>query len=357
MNLWVEVDPAALEANARAVMALLGTTPLCAVVKGNGYGHGAVIAACAFLAAGAERLAVTSVDEAVELRAARIEAPILLLASHAPDEAEAVVEQRLAATISDLGAAERLSAVAGDQTVPVHLLIDCGMGRDGCLPGDAPAQAAAVAALPGLDLDGVYTHFPTALSRDKSATRRQLGLFLETVKRLPARPRLVHAANSAAAVDLPESRLDLARIGTLLYGQYPSRWVSRAVQLRSAWRLCARLVEVRSLPAGATIGYGSEVRLRRATRVGTLLVGWSHGFTLQPASLARGLRGLAHALRPEPPAVTIAGADCPVLGRIAMQSCTVDLTAAPEARVGDIAEVPARRVTVPSSVVRVEVRS
>lgn len=357
MNLWVEVDPAALEANARAVTGLLGSTSLCAVVKANGYGHGAVIAARAFLAAGAERLAVSSVDEAVELRAAGLDGTILLLASHAPDEAEAVVEHRLTATISELGAAERLSRAAGDQTVPIHLLVDCGMGRDGCLPSESPAVAAAVASLPGLTIEGVYTHFPTALVRDKSATRRQLGLFLETVDRLPARPPLVHAANSAAAVDLPESRLDLARIGTLLYGQYPSRWVTRAVELRSAWRLCARLVEVRTLPAGATIGYGSEHRLRRATRVGTLPVGWAHGFTLQPASLHRGLRGLAHALRPEPPAVTLHGRRCPVLGRVAMQSCAVDLTAAPEAQVGDVAEVPARRVTVPPNVARVEVRS
>lgn len=358
MSVWAEIDSNALTANARAVAAMLGERcRLCAVVKANGYGHGAVIAARAFLAGGASWLAVTTVDEAAELRAAGIDAPILLLASHLPEQAPAVVELGLTATVSDLAAARALSDAAGRRPVAVHLLIDVGMGRDGCLPGAAPALWRELHALDGLRPEGAFCHFPAAMQRDKVPTRRQLDAFLQVAARLAPKPALVHAANSAAAVDVPESRLALARVGTLLYGQYPSPHTTRALELQNAWRLCARLVEVRELPAGATIGYGSECRLARPTRVGTLLCGWQHGFTLLPESLARGLRGAVGALRRDAPHVLIAGRRCPVLGRIAMQSCTVDLSEAPQAEVGDVVEVPARRVTVPASVPRRERRS
>jgi alanine racemase len=131
--------------------------------------------------------------------------------------------------------------------------------------------------------------------------------------------------------------------------------VTRLDGLREAWSLRARLVEVRRLSAGATVGYGSTCRLRAPRLVGTLLVGWQHGFTLQPASLASGLRGLRAALRPAAPNVTIGGVSCPVLGRVAMQSCAVDVTDVPKVAVGDVATISCRRVTVERGVPRVAV--
>ena len=157
------------------------------MVKGNGYGHGAVIAAEAFLAAGAARLAVTTVAEGAELRAAGIEQPILLLASHAPDEADEVLAHGLTATVVDGGAAQGLARAAERRGVvaDVHLLIDTGMGRDGTRPGDVPVMAAIIAAEPALRLAGAFTHFPTATERDKTPVRQQLALFRQAATALP----------------------------------------------------------------------------------------------------------------------------------------------------------------------------
>jgi alanine racemase len=358
MTAWVEVRPAVLTANAAIVCELLGPNcRLAAVVKGNGYGHGAVLAARALVAGGAALLAVSSVAEAVELRAAGLDGEILLLASHAPDEAETIVEHNLIATVSNAEAGARLAAAARRQGVVAraHLLIDCGMGRDGAPAAEAAEVHRRLLATAGLSLEGVFTHFPTSIARDKEPTRRQLATFLAVVAQMSPRPALCHAANSGAAVDVPASRLDLARVGTLLYGQRPSRWVSPVAGLAEAFSLKARLVEVRRLPAGATIGYGSECRLKSSRLVGTLAIGWQHGFTLAPASLGRGWRGLRALLKPAPATVTIGGVECPVLGRVAMQSCAVDVTAVPQVAVGEVATVPARRVTTDRGLPRVAV--
>lgn len=356
MTTWVEVRPSALTANAAAVCDLVGPdVELCAVVKANGYGHGAVHAARAFVAGGARSLAVTTVAEAAELRAAGLDSEVLLLASHAPDEAADVVGLGLLATVSDAGAARRLDSAAAAQgrSVAVQLLVDCGMGRDGVPAAELASLAEVVAACPHLRLDAACTHFPTAIARDKGPTRAQLAAFLAAVGTLPQRPHRLHAANSGATVDVPEARLDLVRVGTLLYGQYPSEHVSRVLALQDTWALKAALVEVRRLPAGATIGYGSECRLREPRLVGTLLVGWQHGFTLAPASTSRGLRGLKAWLRPAAPRVTVAGVSCPVLGRVAMQSCVIDVTDVPGVAPGAVATVPARRVTTDRGLPRV----
>lgn len=357
MSVWIEVDRGALEHNCRAVCELVKPARLCAVVKANGYGHGAVIAAEAFLAAGVSSLAVTAVDEAVQLRDAGLDAPLLLLASHAASDSPTVIEFDLTTTVSDLGAGQRLAALAREagRAVKVHLLVDCGMGRDGALPAAAPATYAALCGLDGLEVEGVFTHFPNSIAADKRQTRAQLARFLSVVDQLQPRPAVVHAANSGAAVDVPESRLDQVRVGTLLYGQYPGTHVSRVLDLRNTWTMKAALVEVRELPVGATIGYGSELKLSQPRRVGTLLVGWQHGFEVTPSSALRGIRGALRALKYRPPAVTVKGVRCPVLGRISMQTCTVDVTDVPDVRVGDEALIPCRRVTADRGIRRVVV--
>ncbi len=354
MTTWVEVRRDALIANARAVTELVAPAGLCAVVKANGYGHGSVIAAEAFVAGGATMLGVGTIDEAEELRAGGIDHPILLLAAHLPEDAGRVIAADLTAAIGCSAAAEALNEAAGEagRVAPVHLLIDTGMGRDGALPESAPALHRAVQGLAGLAIEGVFTHFPNSAARDPEPTRRQLGRFLELVGRLCPRPMLVHAANSAAALRLPEARLDLVRVGTLLYGQYPGPDLPRPLELQPTWALKSRLVEVRRLPAGARIGYGSETVLSRERLVGTLLVGWQHGLSLEPASLNAGWRGALRALRRRPPTVTVKGVPCPILGRISMQTVCLDVTDVPDAAVGDIAELPARRVTVDRGIPR-----
>mgnify|MGYP000846033662 CR=1 FL=1 len=355
MTAWVEVDLAALRHNLGQVRSIIGpATLLCAVVKGNAYGHGAVSAAQAFVAAGADWLGVTTGDEAVELREAGLRVPILLLASHAPDEAEAVAELGLVPFVSAAEAAQTLAAAARalDATQDVHLLLDCGMGRDGAPPETVSQLAEQVRRDPNLRLAGLATHFPQATSPNRAITLAQFRRF-EGLANLVGADVLRHCANSAACLDLPETRLDMVRVGTLLYGQYPAPHLAGPLELRPTWRLKARLVEVRRLRAGSTIGYGSEVKLARETRVGTMLLGWQQGLTLEPASVWRGARGLRRWLRREQPSVTVNGHRCPLLGRVSMQSCAIDLTNAPEAVVGSEVEVSARRVTVDRALPRI----
>jgi alanine racemase len=168
-------------------------------------------------------------------------------------------------------------------------------------------------------------------------------------------PGLRHAANSAAALRLPESRLDAVRLGTLLYGQYPSKFVPRMDGLDpQTWCARARVVFVRDLPSGASIGYGAEVTLRKPTRAAVIAVGFADGFGMAPASLFHGRRGVGAVLRHDRPFVVLHGATAPVLGRIAMQMVVVDVSQSPKTvEAGDIAEIPVRRLAASSRLPRV----
>jgi alanine racemase len=148
-------------------------------------------------------------------------------------------------------------------------------------------------------------------------------------------------------------RLDAVRPGTLLYGQYPSAAVPRGLDLRETWRMHARIVAVRDVPAGSAVGYGGEYVTRRPSRLAVLPVGYADGFTVAPASTNTGWRGLKALLRPAPLLVTVRGRRAPVVGRVAMQVCTLDVTDLPGVAVGDVVTVPARRITAGARLPRV----
>ena len=186
------------------------------------------------------------------------------------------------------------------------------------------------------------------MEKDETATRRQFDEFdrvLRGLERAGIDPGLRHCANSAALVRFPDLRLDAVRPGTILYGQYPSAAVPRTLDLRETWRMSARVVAVRDMPAGSAIGYGGEFVTRRPTKLAVLPVGYADGFTVAPASVGAGLRGLKNLLRPAPVTVTVRGKRAPVVGRVAMQICTVDVTDIAGVSVGDVVTIPARRIT------------
>jgi alanine racemase len=287
---WVEVDLDAVRANVRTTLGVLRrSAQLLAVVKADGYGHGAAPVARAALEAGATWLGVALPEEALQLRAAGIQAPVLVF-GYSPSEA--VVQgaaQGVSFTVfSPSSLHEAVQAASRSEVgVAVHLKVDTGMTRVGFPPEEAAEVADRIAATPGLHLEGVYTHFACA-DTDRSFTESQLRNFLAVVDLLRSRghhPPFVHAANSAATFSLPDSHLDLVRVGIALYGISPG---VAAPPLRPAMRVVARPVQVRRVPAGTPVSYGATYRTPRTTRIVTVPVGYGDGI---PRSLSN--RGFA----------------------------------------------------------------
>jgi len=359
---WVEISLDALRSNFDALARFAGV-PVCAVVKSNAYGHGLVPVARAFADAGARMLAVTRWEEARELRSGGVRAPVLLLTPISIDAASEAIALDVSLCVSSADEIDGLAAAAraSGRTAQVHLKIDTGMGRLGVRPRDAVDVARRIHETPELALDGVWTHFAAAgtppgerqLHRFESV-RRELGKY--------AARALVHAANSAATIAMPASRYDMVRVGTALYGLDPPH-VRVPFPVRDPFTWYARIVSVRTVEPGDTVGYGSEWRASRRTRVATIAVGYADGFGVEPAARTETLPEAAKAgaraalvaagRRPSPRAVTIAGKRAPVVGRISMQQATISVDGIEGVRAGDVAVVPARRVLVSPSIARV----
>jgi alanine racemase len=350
---WVEVDLDALEDNMRGLRRLVPQpTLIMAVVKADGYGHGIREAAEAFLAGGADWLGVADLWEAQKLREANIKAPLLVFAP-APNMEKFSLSLDVRSTVCDLETARALASLARKRgkTVKVHMKVDCGMGRLGVLPGEAGDFAGQLIRLEGLELEGIYTHFPQA--DNSSLTRRQLAVFLEAEASLKARGiqiPLVHAANSTALLRFPPSHLGMVRPGTVLYGQG-----AHGLSLHPTWRLKTNLVYTRLLPQGHRVGYGGEYKTSRPTLAGVLPLGYADGLTLEPAlrsplrRLLAALQGFFHVH----PAVWIDGKQTPFLGRVSMNMASIRL---PENHREDTVELAARRTTISRRLPKVYLR-
>ena len=288
---WAEISASAIAHNVRALKEVLGDTLFCAVVKANGYGHGAQLAAKAALDGGADWLAVAIVDEGIELRGSGVSVPILLLAEIPPDTIADALSHSLTLTIGSLEGAR--AAVANAERLGglhrVHLKVDTGMHRMGVAPESVDEVVDALLASRAIDLEGVYTHFSVAdgsSAQDREFTRTQIELFASVLDRLEARgvrPRLVHAANSAGALGYPSARLSMARIGLALYGYLPEGWLGavleeRGLTLRTALTLRAQVVAVRRVEAGERPSYGRRRALERAANIATVPFGYADGY-------------------------------------------------------------------------------
>jgi alanine racemase len=280
---WAEVDLAAIRHNASLLAGRVAPARLCAVVKADAYGHGSVAVAKAALEGGASWLAVAIVEEGAVLRDHHIDAPILLLSQPPAESMDAVVARRLTPTLyteQGVEAAAKAVASAGAASLDVHVKVDTGMHRVGAGAQEALAVVQAVAERPELNFGGLWTHFAVADEPGNPFTDRQCSRFDDVVARLPARPPLVHACNSAGALAHPEARHDMVRCGIALYGVAPSPALA-AVQpvegLRPALSLRARVSYVREVPAGEAVSYGLRRPLERTARVATVSVGYADG--------------------------------------------------------------------------------
>jgi alanine racemase len=325
------VDLAALSHNYAEAERLAGGRQVIAVVKADAYGHGAVPVARRLVAAGAKRLAVATVAEAAELRAAAVRVPILVLGGvHDAAEADDAAALDLVPAIQHGGHVPLLARAARERgaRLAVELEVDTGMARMGVAPEDVAALSAAIAREASLALEGVYTHLACADEADLGPTRRQLALFGEVLAGLRARalaPARVHVANSAGLVagaelgDALPPEVNAVRPGLLLYGVQPSATRAPAAALRPVMSLRTRVSNVRHVRRGDPVGYGATFRAKQRGRVATLPIGYADGI---PWSL--GNRG--HVL--------LRGRKVRIAGRVSMDLVTLDVGEGP-VEIGD----------------------
>jgi alanine racemase len=325
---WAEIDLDALRHNVRLLAARAAPARVWAVVKANAYGHGAIACGRAALEAGATGLAVVCVDEGEELRQAGLDAPILVVGYTPPSDAERVVALRLRPTV---GAPELVEALAAagrraGWTVPIHLELESGLNRHGLSPDALVQLAERARATPGIEVEGLFTHFAAAEEGDQRFTRRQFEVLREVSGRLPfVKER--HCSASASVLLDREMALDAVRTGLSMYGYRPAPWCGTDADLRPVLSLRARVARVLEVERGATVGYGRTWAAARASRIALVMCGYADGYR-------RGLGNRAHLL--------VRGRRAPVVGRVAMDMCMVDVTAVPGAAPGDVATLVGR---------------
>ena len=318
---WADVDASAIAHNTSLVKQLVGEkTAVMAVVKANGYGHGAVPAARAALQGGATWLGVSSVHEGIELRKAGIEVPILNLGYTPPAALSAAVAAKLALTVYDQGGLALLKTAATE--IGVHVKVDTGMHRLGAAPAEAVRVAVEVAADPNLRLEGFWTHFADA--KDAAFTREQLHIFLDArtaLLRAGVTNFLSHAAGSSGLLHFPEARLDLVRPGLIIYGVRPVPSWSDLPGLRPALRWQTIVTHLVTVPIGESVGYGRRFIARQPARVATIAVGYADGLHRRASESGRAI---------------VRGVAVPIAGTISMDQAALDVTAVPGAAVGDV---------------------
>lgn len=326
---WVEIDLDAVAGNVRQAQEIVGAqVGLCAVLKADGYGHGAVSVARTALNNGAAMLAVACLAEAITLRRAAIEAPILVLGYTPAWQARETVRYDVTAAVYDLDVARALNQAAADMNRPalIHIKVDTGMARLGLLPGEVLVFAQQLLMLPGLSVEGIFTHFSVADSVDPehvAHTETQVAAFEAVLAELDAagiRLPIVHAANSAATLSRPAAHFTMVRLGIALYGLAPSAAVPLPAGFRPALRWKTQVAQVKVLPAGSPVSYGNTYRTERETTLAVVPVGYADGFRRAPFHWGY---------------VLLRGHRAPIIGRVTMDQTMLDVTDIPGVRQGD----------------------
>jgi len=320
---WVEVDLDAVRNNVAAIRRRIGSrVKLMAVVKADAYGHGLLPVARELMRCNVDAFAVANLEEALALRELGGNGwPVLMFGAALPFELPKMVEADITPTLSTFEEAEAFSAEALRQgkRLRVQIEVDTGMGRAGFWHEEAGEQIRRIASLPALEIEALYTHFPSA-DENQVETRRQLELFLK----VPG-PGLRHAANSAALLNLPEAILDMVRPGLLLYGIGPATG-----EFHPALSFKARVALVKSVAPGRTISYGQTFVATKPMRIATIAVGYADGFSRHLSNRAE---------------VLIAGRRCRVVGRVTMDQIMVDVTGVPQVQCGDEVVLIGRQAT------------
>ena len=340
-NSYAEVNLAAIRANMAALrQRLAGDITVIAVVKADGYGHGAVEVSRALLEAGADMLAVALPAEGMELRLAGFTCPILVIGSMLGREVPLALEHNLMVTVFSEPFAYEVASQAQAHGVRclAHVKVDTGLGRLGIPAGEAREVVPRIARLPGLEVIGLATHFASADERDETFTHHQVELFRSVLTACQSAGlafRYVHAANSAAILAVPEAHFNTVRPGIVLYGFPPSQDVPPPLPLTPALALKSVLTTVRKVPAGTPLSYGRTFTTARPSLIGCVPVGYADGY---PRALSnRALVGVRDSF-------------VPVVGRVCMDQVLIDLTDVPRVAVGDEVVLYSAQADHPNSV-------
>jgi alanine racemase len=324
--IWAEIDLGAIAHNVRELRRIIApSAQLLIAVKANGYGHGAVEVARTALGHGADQLGVARLEEGVALRRAGIDAPILVMGFTPAEKTDQLIEHNLIPAVYSMENAVNLStaAKAVNRTLTFHIKVDSGMGRLGVPCGelrlDESAKAVdditAMTRLPGLELQGVFTHFATADHAEKDFARLQFSRFEQLLADLSSAGVAIpvrHAANSAAIIDLPETHMDMVRAGISVYGLYPSAEVDQGrIDLRPALQLKARIIHLKRVPAGTKISYGGTHETTAPATIATVPVGYGDGYSRLLSNRGQMLVG---------------GKRAPIAGRVCMDLTMLDVS-------------------------------
>ena len=320
------IDHESLRWNFRQIRSLLGSqVKILSMVKANGYGHGASAVARTLAAEGSDAFGVAIFEEAIELRRHGITAPILVLTGVYLDQLELFFEHDLVPVVHDADALRRLDAAVAQRgrSLDVHLKIDTGMGRIGFPAAECDSWLPQIKKLKALKVEGVFSHFSHAESVKGQYTRKQLEIFHDLVKRLAAvgiSPPLIHLANSAATITLPEAYFNMVRPGLMLYGVYPSPEMATRISLKPVLSWKTRILQLKKVPSHTSISYGQTFITERDSLIATLPIGYADGYPRLLSNRGQGLVG---------------GKRAPVAGRVCMDLTMLDVTDIAKIHQGD----------------------
>jgi alanine racemase len=316
---WAEIDIDAIARNFTAIRKIVNKdAKIMGVVKADAYGHGAVEVGRALLDSGAYSLAVATLDEAIRLRNSGITTPILILGYTYPQRADEVVQYDITQTIFSYDSAKSMSDAAAklNRNAKIHIKVDTGMTRIGFQPDrHGILEVQQISTLPRIEIEGIFTHFAAADQMDKSYTNMQFDRFMQFNRELEESGLYIpikHVCNSAGIMECPEMHLDLVRPGIILYGLYPSDGVDKKkLHIEPALSLKARITMVKDVKEGTPVSYGGIYRTARLSRIATASIGYGDGYS-------RLLSNKGHVL--------INGEQAPIVGRICMDQCMIDVT-------------------------------
>lgn len=331
---WAEISLDAIDNNIRKIRAYVNpSSKILGIVKADAYGHGYLEVAQTLLNGGADALAVACLDEAIQLRRCGIVCPILILGNSRPNEAETLVANDVMPACFELSLAEAMSraALKLDKTAKIHIKIDTGMGRvgyrytdDECERQRSIGEIEKISSLPGVNIDGIFTHFAVADENDDEYTNLQFERFCgicDVLKRkgidIPTR----HCANSAALIRFPHMHLDMVRPGIILYGKNPSPFVDcEFLGLQPAMTFKAKITNIKYIEKGSSISYGRKFSAESERKIATIPVGYADGYSRLLSNKARVIAG---------------GKLCNIVGNICMDQCMIDVTDVNTINIGD----------------------
>lgn len=326
---WAEIDLNAIAHNVREIRKLTGSrVEMMGVVKADAYGHGVLEVVRTLLDNGVTQLAVSMLDEAIQIRKMGIDVPILILSYTDPARAEEIVENELTQTVFsfDLPQALSTASVKLEKSVKIHIKVDTGMTRVGFMPGyNAVKNIMEIGRMPGLIIEGIFTHFASADERERDYTYMQFERFMSLcteLGRVGIHIPLKHVCNSAGTIQYPEMHLDMVRPGVILYGLYPSQDVDKdKIHLKPAMTLKANVIFVKDVEPDVCISYGRTFRTTRPSKIATIPIGYADGYTRLLSNKGRML---------------VNGEFAPIVGRVCMDQCMIDVTDLKnEVRAGD----------------------